>query len=475
MLSCLQGTNNVVIFDLGGGTFDVSVLKIKEGSAFDVLAVAGVTQLGGVDFTDILVQQCVDEFKRIHNFDLFKSKRAIRSLQQACERAKVTLSQAEKVSIDVDGIYNGLDLMVKVERGEFELLCGQLFEKTLECVRSALADAKLKPAEIDEIVLVGGSTRIPKIRELLRNLFGGKQLNSAVHPDEAVAHGAAIQAAILSGTFCNNFGKLNDVTPLSLGIKTVPDNAMSVIIGRNTKIPHKNTQRYYTAADFQTSLRFMVYEGERPFVADNQLLGVFYLNNLTRRKKGETQVDVQFALDENGILIVTATEVGNANTASIRIDHISGRMSKDAVDKMMREAEKYREFDEERVFCTALRQQMANYITNCFNDLAEIEDMDTLVIQEVANECAVETKWLKSNPQALKSDVQLHFDRLKAVLKTKMKPKTRSSQLSKIYKTFRSALKYTNDGSAPSTSSSGSADGMNIKEEPVDADIIVID
>jgi heat shock 70kDa protein 1/2/6/8 len=427
-----------VIFDLGGGTFDVSVLKITEGSAFDVLAVAGDTNLGGVDFDNLLVEYCITEFKSNQNIDLTNNKRAIRRLQQACESAKITLSQSEEADIVIECIQDGLDFNVKIERSDFEHMCRQLLNKTLDCVRSALADAKLKPAEIDEILLIGGSTRIPKIVELLKNLFVGKSLNSAVHPDEAVAHGAAFQAAILSGGLCNSFGQLNDVTPLSLGISTAIDNKLNVIIHRNTKVPHKNTHRYQTLKDFQSSASISVYEGERPFVVDNVLLSEFFLNNLTVAKRGVTKVDVQFDIDANGILIVTATEVGNSNTASIRIANVSGRLSKDSIEKMMRDAEKYRQFDEERAFSIALRNQMRNYIDNCLTDAEKMEDSD--VIKEVTNDCDMESKWLKNNPQASKSEVQDRFDRLRTVMKAKLKPINKSIKLLQICKTLQAVL-----------------------------------
>jgi heat shock 70kDa protein 1/2/6/8 len=446
----MQGTNNFVVFDLGGGTFDVSVLKIQDGSTFDVLAVAGDTHLGGVDFDKMLAKHLVEEFNKIHKITL--EDRAIARIQEACEQAKITLSQSQEATINLVCIQNGLDFSLVIERGKFELMCGELFDKTLECVKSALVDAKLEPNQIDEILLVGGSTRIPKIRALLMDCFEGKKLNSAIHSDEAVAYGAAIQAAISSGAFCNSFGKLNDVTPLSLGILSNAANLlnlMSTIVRRNTKIPHKATERYETRHDFQTEMEIAVYEGERRFAADNFFLSKFTLHNLTSAKKGETKVDVQFELDENGILTVTANEVGNANTSSIKIDNITGRLSKETIEKMKQDAKKWRDFDDERAFRLAMRNQLNNYITDCFEKLDKTENIQDNVIEEVATKCAKEYNWLKTNQQASNSEIHYHFASLKAFVDSKLNLKPPKSRLSKIYGLFNTALQIKDEENAP--------------------------
>jgi heat shock 70kDa protein 1/2/6/8 len=423
---------------LGGGTFDVSILKIKDGSDFQILAIAGDTHLGGADFDNILVEHCIEKFKAQHNFEL--KDQALQRLRAECESAKITLSQSKKARICVPCIHNNIDFETVIEKGTFENKCQLLFEKTLDCVRSALADAKLKPTDVDEILLMGGSTRIPKVRELLQKEFKGKNLNSTINPDETVAHGAAIQAAILSGAYCYGFKQIHDVTPFSLGInifnKDGPNNLMSVIISRNSQIPSKNTERYFTTKDNQTGMSINVYEGEQKLVKDCKLLQIFSLSNITPAPKGVTKADVQFALDENGILIVTATEVGNANTASIRVENISGRLSQDEIDKMKFQYGIYSKFADLTVF-SGLRNQMASYITNCLSKLAAVENLEQSLIDEVTKKCALEMKWLESNPNASKAEVQNHLDDIRRFSDEKLKTKTK---LADIHKAFNLSL-----------------------------------
>jgi heat shock 70kDa protein 1/2/6/8 len=405
---------------LGGGTFDVSVLKIKEGCDFDVLAVAGDTHLGGVDFDNMLFAHCSEEFERKHKINL--NDRALQRLQVACERAKITLSQFEEAPIDLICIQDRLDFTTKIKRSQFEHMCDPLFKRTLKYVNKALNDANLKPAKIDEIILIGGSTRIPKVRELLRKHFGDKILNHSVHSDEAVAKGAAIQAAILSGAYCHSFGQLKDVNPLSLGVCDGLDRKMSIIIPRNTRTPYKNVLELKTLDDFQTRQDIEVYEGEGAYVADNILLRKFALHNLTPAKKGKITIEVKFELDENETLKVKATEVKNpTNTESIQVTNISGHLSKDTIDRMINDAGKSYQLDEDRLSCIKLRNQIANYTSDSFEKLAGMDNIETSFIREITNEFAMKTKWLESNPQASLSETQQIFDELKKHFNQKLK------------------------------------------------------